>query len=412
VLHALLQNFGPIGDVVDWILAQAADVSALAWRTLVESMQLIGRSVDEVLAFAQHRSEQMLRAVAAAIEEAGMVVSQVIGWAVTAGDRALAIVGEVLVKAGNTVDGILLWVGHTAVDKWHAIINGMLSAGAAVVDFVAWMADRGVQVIKGVTAELIGFGVSIATLVADMLAHPGNALRDLMKALDELGRTLKELVQVAIVQPTEDAARRALQALKDIGKSAVEILKAAVELPLSKIALLFAIILDWFPGTYRPLTDIEHAEAASVFGKSIDLDKVKLAVKSLPVDLIETLNHGRTFTTMYLINFASWDKVDLDTLIHELTHVWQGLLEGPVYMIEALEAQLIGKGYNYGYKETFDGNEYGDGGEDNLAAAGGNFGHFNQEQQAQIIMHYHARKTATPPRDLAAWQPYANVVFA
>jgi hypothetical protein len=398
--------------VVDWILAQAADVSALAWRALVESMQLIGRSVDEVLAFAQSRSEQMLRVVVTAIEDAGMVVSRVIDWAVRTGDRALAIVGEVLVKAGSTVDAILLWVGHTAVGKWHAIVNGMLSAGAAAVDFVAWMADRGVQVIKGVTAELIAFGVSVTSLIADMIAHPGNGLRDLMQALDELGRTLKELVQIAIVQPTEDAARRALQALKDIGKSAVEILKAAIELPLSQIALLVAIILDWFPGSYRALSDAERTEANSVFGASISLDKVKLAVKSLPVDLVETLNGGRTFTTMYLINFASWDKITIDTLIHELTHVWQGLQEGPVYMVEALEAQLIGKGYNYGYDETADGGEFGTGGEANLVAAGGNLSQFNEEQQAQVIMHYHARKTAAPPRDVTAWQPYANVVFA
>jgi len=387
-------------------------VTALAWRALIESMQLIGRSVDEVLNFAQQRSDAMLRTVVAAIEDAGMVVSRVIDWAIRAGDKALAIVGEVLIKAGNTVDAILLWVGHTAVDKWHAIVNGMLSAGAAVVDLVAWMADRGVQVIKGVTAELIAFGVSTTTLVADMIVHPGNALRDLMQAFDELGRTLKELVQVALAQPAEDAARRVLQALKDIGKSAIEILKAAVELPLSQIALLVAIILDWFPGSYRPLTDIERAEAQGVFGSSIDLAKVRLAVKSLPVDLIETLNGGRTFTTMYLLNFASWNKVTLDTLIHELTHVWQGLQEGPVYMIEALEAQFIGAGYNYGYAGTADGEEFGDGAEGALAAAGGNLAHFNEEQQAQIIMHYHARKTAVPPKVFTAWQPYANVVFA
>jgi len=288
----------------------------------------------------------------------------------------------------------------------------MLSAGAAVADFVIWMADRGVAVIKGVTQELIAFGVDIATLVADMIVHPGNGLKDLMQALSDLGRTLKELVQVAIVQPTEDAARRALQALKDIGKSAVDILQAAVELPLSQVALLVAIILDWFPGTYRGLTDAEHGEAAGVFGASIDLGKVRIAVKSLPVDVVEKLNGGRTFTTMYLLNFASWSKVTIDTLIHELTHVWQSLQEGPVYMIEALEAQLIGQGYNYGYDETTDGSTYGVGAEPKLNAAGGALTSFNVEQQAQIIMHYHARKTAQTPMDISAWQPYANVVFA
>jgi len=288
----------------------------------------------------------------------------------------------------------------------------MLSAGAAVADFVTWMADRGVAVIKGVTDEMIKFGTDLATLVADMIAHPGNGLRDLMQALSDLGHTVKELVQVAIVQPTEDAARKVLQALKDIGTAAVDILQASIELPLSGIALVVATILDWFPGTYRPMTDAEATEAAGVFGSSIELPKVKIAVKSLPVDLIEKLNGGRTFTTMYLLNFASWNKVTIDTLIHELTHVWQGLQEGPVYMIEALEAQLIGKGYNYGYDNDADGSEFGVGAEPALNAAGGVLSSFNEEQQAQIIMHYHARKTAMPPLDVTAWQPYANAVFA
>jgi len=220
------------------------------------------------------------------------------------------------------------------------------------------------------------------------------------------------LVEVAIVQPTEDTVRRAITALRDIGKTAVQILQAAIELPLSQIALVVAIVLDWFPGSFRALSTLERAQAEGVFGSSINLDKVKLAVKSLPVDLVEKLNGGRAFTTMYLINFASWDRLTLDTLIHELTHVWQGLQEGPVYMVEALEAQLVGAGYNYGYDETSEGRQFGVGGEDDLAAAAGNFSKFNPEQQAQVIMHYHARKNDSPARDVTAWQPYANVVFA
>jgi len=35
---------------------------------------------------------------------------------------------------------------------------------------------------------------------------------------------------------------------------------------------------------------------------------------------------------------------------------------------------------------------------------------FNVEQQAQVIMHYHARKTAQTPMDVTAWQPYATRV--
>ena len=71
---------------------------------------------------------------------------------------------------------------------------------------------------------------------------------------------------------------------------------------------MFTLILEWFPGSYRPLDPSEHTDADTVFGSSVDLDKVRIAVM-LPVHLIEWLNHGRPFTTMYLINFASWNDV-------------------------------------------------------------------------------------------------------
>ena len=182
---------------------------------------------------------------------------------------------------------------------------------------------------------------------------------------------------------------------------------AAADMALSAVALVVTAILEWFPGDYRALTASERLEADRVFGTSIELDKVRVAVKSLPVDVIEYLNGSRAFTTMYLLNFASWVEVTLDTLIHELTHVWQGVQVGPVYMVQALEAQLSGEGYNYGYTNSTD----GEGGQDDLAAAAGDFEHFNREQQAQIVMHYWVRRYKEVI-DFAAWQPYANVVHA
>ena len=144
-----------------------------------------------------------------------------------------------------------------------------------------------------------------------------------------------------------------------------------------------------------------------MFGNSIDLDKVRLAVMSLPVDLIQLVNNERPFTTMYLINFASWNKLSPETLIHEMTHVWQGVTAGPIYMVEAIESQLSSEGYNYGYDDS----TTGEGGQPELAAAGGNFNAFNREQQAQIVMHYYTRRYLQN-LDYAAWQPYANAVHA
>ena len=118
---------------------------------------------------------------------------------------------------------------------------------------------------------------------------------------------------------------------------------------------------------------------------------------------------------MYLINFASWADVDRPTLIHELTHVWQSVVEGPFYMVEATHGQMTG-GYNYGYDDAFD----GEGAQPELTAATGKFDSFNREQQAQIIEHYFIRRFFAPfydaaqtnPRTYTEWQPYANQVFA
>jgi len=129
-------------------------------------------------------------------------------------------------------------------------------------------------------------------------------------------------------------------------------------------------------GGHRPLNAAEIKEARRVFGGSIELSRVKLAVASLPADLINWINGGRTVTTMYVINFASWVNIDqnMHTLIHELTHVWQATTAGPVYMVEALDSQMFGRGYDVTDAD--------------LARANGNFNKLEREQQAVVVEKY------------------------
>ena len=311
------------------------------------------------------------------------------------------------------MDYILLWLEKDALEGVKSMVNGLFKAGAAVADLMAWAVKKSIEVLGDVVAELLSLGVTMAKLVADTLANPGAAMKNLVKAFEELGKSMRDIVEAAIVQPTEEAARRVFLALKELGKSAIDVLKGALEVGGSAIALAFTLILEWFPGSYRPLSAEELADARAVFGKSIELEKVRVAVMSPPVDLIEWINGERPFTTMYLLNFASWDQVDRPTLIHELAHVWQSLVEGPFYMLEAIHGQMT-DGYNYGYDDDYD----GEGAQDELAAAGGDFESFNREQQASIIEHYFVRRFHDPERedgttrDWAAWQPYAQAVFA
>ena len=220
-----------------------------------------------------------------------------------------------------------------------------------------------------------------------------------------------------MIQPSEDAARRALAALKSIGKSALEVLEAAFDIGGSAVMLVFGLILEWFPGDYRPLTASEHAEAAKVFGNAPQLDATRIAEKTIPEDIIEKINGGRALTAMYVLNFPQGVVPDMATLVHELTHVWQGVQIGPLYMIDAIEAQLSKAGYNYGFQDDPGHNGpgwiYGEGGESALQAANGNLNAFNAEQQAMIIQHYYNRRwVQNPPKDVSAWQPYADLVKA
>jgi hypothetical protein len=340
-----------------------------------------------------------------------------IDWAKRQGAAALQLVSEVLYRAGHTVEYILIWLEKDVIEGIRSIVKGLFEAGATVVDLMAWAVKRALEAMVEVVKELLALGVTMAQLVADTIMHPGKALENLVKAFEAAGKSLKNIVEAALVQPTEDAARKVFAALKELGKSAVDILRGAIEIGGSALTLAFTLVLEWFPGSYRELTPDERADAENVFGSSIDLAKVRLAVMSIPVDLIQLANEERPFTTMYLINFASWNQLDRPTLIHELTHVWQGLVEGPFYMVEALHGQAT-TGYNYGFDDTTDGWYDGTGAEPELQAAAGDFESFNREQQASIVEHYFVRRFFDPTRidgttrDFAPWQPYADVVHA
>ncbi|NUN04029.1 MAG: hypothetical protein HUU41_23225, partial [Bryobacteraceae bacterium] len=271
--------------------------------------------------------------------------------------------------------------------------------GYKVVDLVSYMAGKTAIVVAEVVAAVFQGGVVFGEFIAATIDHPDDVLENLLRAAKEFGKTVKEMVSAAVEQAIEDMKKRTIDNLRDIGYSALEVVKAAAEIGGGAVATVVTIVLQWF-GDYRPLTAEEMTDATSVYGKSLDLDKVQVAVLSPPVNLIEYLNGERPFTTMYLLNFASWDEVKRDTLIHELTHVWQGLVEGPFYMLQALHAQM-GEGYDYG-------------GTTGLRNAGGDFTKFNREQQASIIEDYFRIRfeQGNPESSYIDYVPYAQAVFA
>jgi hypothetical protein len=312
-------------------------------------------------------------------------------------------------------------VDKDALGGVQAFVKGLLTAGAAVADLVFWAASRAIEITREVTRELLAAGATMASLITDTLAHPGDALPNLMRSFLDIGKTLKDVVQSALIQPSEDLARRSFAALKQIGQSALDMLTAAFDIGGSAVMLALVLILEWFPGDYRPLTADEHAQAALVFGKGPQLDEVRIAVKSIPEDIIEKINGGRALTAMYVLNFPPGVPIQMPTLIHELTHVWQGVQTGPLYMLGAICAMIKAdiqtgsdlSAYNYGFDNNPTGWNDGTGGEAALTKAGGNLSPFNPEQQAMIIQHYYVRRFVEklPEASWQPWQPYAEHVF-
>jgi hypothetical protein len=121
-----------------------------------------------------------------------------------------------------------------------------------------------------------------------------------------------------------------------------------------------------FASEIRRLTRAEKELAQGVFGESVDLERVRVAVTSVlsaPTTLGNTIrSHDR--------------DVERGTLIHELTHVWQYQTSGLRYISCALAGQVQGtvahgdRNWTYEYDPTRTGTTFAD---------------YGPEQQASIV---------------------------
>lgn len=140
--------------------------------------------------------------------------------------------------------------------------------------------------------------------------------------------------------------------------------------------------------TGRPLTAGERSLAQSVFGSSIDYGRVRLVP-------FEALEYRTVANNIYIPpNFTIAREDMAQTLIHELTHVWQYQHGGTSYISIALGSQLaaaISHGNrNFAY--------------DYQIQAGQSFFDFTPEQQGLLVENYFAmqRDRVAIPRDTAA----------
>lgn len=132
----------------------------------------------------------------------------------------------------------------------------------------------------------------------------------------------------------------------------------------------------------RPMTLHEIELAHSVFGDSIQYEKVRIDEKAY----IGTRRYDICYVSFNTIN--NWGKLSDELLIHELIHVWQYQHFGAVYIPRALAAQRTKEGYNYGGVRALI----------KAIHAGKKIWDFNYEQQGDIVADYFRIRQGLAPR--------------
>ncbi|HZZ97066.1 MAG TPA: hypothetical protein VFE19_08625, partial [Jatrophihabitantaceae bacterium] len=441
IINGVLQALGPVGEILDWLLSRGEDLASALWHQAVLAIRFVKNSVSEVLDWALAQVDAVFDTILKTIESVGAKLTEAIEWAEAVGEAALEKLAQATIRVGNSIGYVLSYLEKDALPDIAAIIKGALDIGYEVFHFIAWAIDRALQTLVEVVKDLLAAGATIASLLAATIAHPGDAMQNLLKALDTIGKTIEEIGDAAW-SLGQDAFAQFVLSAKAVGRSIGDILIAALQAAGAALATAISVLFNTL-GTYRKMTQQEIDDAKLAFGDALDYDHIYFATSDILNDVLFGVQDfltgnpdSRAFVTDSLVNFDVGDGFQRNTMIHELTHVWQYQTKGSAYLADAVFAQATGAGvdddaYNYGYvndtqtisipidyngtMKTLDlGQTTGEGGQDDLAAANGDFTKFNPEQQGQIIMHFFVRKVLLnrAAADYAAWVPYDQVVQA
>ncbi len=286
------------------------------------------------------------------------------------------VAGDVTHIAGNVTGTIVSGAGTVTGDAIHTTgnITGAIvstvnpSAGGAMKA----VTDQGATVVSGV-GNAVSTGIHLGTDVTEKVVTEKitGILQRGVYQVQAFPDRLKRLGQDLAKNPTKGFG-------KWIGQVGIDL---AETLGIPEDAETIADILK--PET-RALTPSEIKLAKSVFGNSINYRLVRLDEAAKTVDWaqqIKGFNTPRPFTTFHTIN--SWGSLKNETLIHELTHIWQYEHGGAKYIPEALAVNGTRSGYDYKGVSNLR----------KLKAAGKGMSSFDPEKQAKIVEEYFLIKT-------------------
>ena len=409
-----------VGDIMRALVENLESFAENIFHEVMTAIRFAGGRLTEVLAWAAEEGRAVFKAVVDAWESVRENLIDLYRWAAgLAADAAREVwahIGRATVRFRNSVSYVLNYLENDFIPGVRTFVEGLLDAGYEVAALVVRVARRSVAFVVEAVGALLDAGVTVGTLLVATVRNPRAALDNVLEALRTLDAAWRDILQAArdagddIVDEVIATARRLEEPLERMLAGALEVGGGFFGLVVSKLFNLLA--------SYRPLTPPEKELTTEIFGASLDPDEIFISRESLDNDIIFAVQgifssspNSRAFVTGTLINMNVNQPLTPAVLVHELTHVWQNLVTGPMYLSEAIHAQSAwGDGYNYGYTNP----ENGDGGETALVAAGGDFEVFNREQQGDIVMHYYVRKyeEARPAADLAPWEPYIDVVRA
>lgn len=387
-LVALLRGLLAAGKRLLDLLSSVANQGFGVIRAVVDALLAAGQLVRNLLAETVHLAATALRHVVNALLQLGKAVKDLIAEAIAAAGTVLKVLLDTLIALGKTVAEVLAAAAALAAASVKLVVQALLALGRTVAVLVQTVVAQAVSVAKAVFTALLALGHKVVTFLVALAGRTLSALRTALEALLAMGLSLASLVKDICLGVGEAFRRGFFEGLIALGKAPLQLLKAAAEAGVSVLLLAFAVLLEVLGG-YKPLSAIPGAidQATKVYGRSIKLDRVKIGFAALPADVIRFLNIDmpRAFTTMYLLNFGPGAKVDMQTIIHELAHVWQGVQQGPLYMTRALEAQ-----FGAGLDALFHKGQYDDSAsyrvtDQMLIDAKGDLKKFNPEQQATII---------------------------
>jgi hypothetical protein len=380
------------GKTLANIVAALANEAMSVLRPIIDGLLAAGQTLRNVITEGAKLAASACRNIVSVLIDLGKSLGDLLMEAAAAVGNTLRGIVQALLALGNSLTRILVAAAALTAAAVKSIVQTLLALGKSLAELVVAIVGQAMTVVKAVFTALIAAGRKVVEIVVALAGRAVSALRTALEALLAMGISLASLVKDIVTGVVEAFRRGFFEGLVALGKAPLQLLKAAAEVSVSVLLLAFAVVLEMCGG-YRPLTKEELAEAKKVFGSAIKLDRVKLGFASLPGDVIRYLNIDmpRAFTTMYLLNFGPGAKVEMQTIIHELMHVWQGVQEGPLYMTRALEAQI-----GAGVESLFHTGKYDDSKAYEVTAAaltanGGEIRKFNPEQQASIIEFFWVR---------------------